>query len=348
MSFKTIGAESFYSLNLLGWHGQHILRFLNTSFHPLFYFTVQVVIISFAIGFVPPRSNRRLLLLPLVVFCSYAIINSASEHLRLFWVCPLSGFANGVVLQYLDLGLLSHWGFDTKSAIILAQKQNGETLAHNRISTVIQRFYFGFLSTFSFRKVNTPYEVKNTPQFRDKRAPSKPRFLLQHVTMVLICILAVDVSSQLPPAPNPAELFAAQRVHFLSRLGEVSGEEIAVRIMGSVLYWCNLFAILQGLFSFAALLAVSFGLSDVRSWRPLFGSLRDATSLRYFWGKFWHQSLRDALYKPGSFLTHKVLHLPPGILARYTKLFLAFLISGLMHAFAEVATGLALHHGGSL
>ncbi|KAF2120337.1 hypothetical protein BDV96DRAFT_683800 [Lophiotrema nucula] len=47
-------------------------------------------------------------------------------------------------------------------------------------------------------------------------------------------------------------------------------------------------------------------------------------------------------------MTHKVLQLPPGALAKYTKLFLALFISGYMHAFAETATGLSLQQSGAV
>jgi len=279
-----MSTETFYSLPFLAWHGQPLLRLLNTSVHPLLCFALQIVIISFAIEFIPPRSLGRFLPLPLVLFCNYAIIKDGSEYLRLFWLSPLSGFANGIALQYIDLALLSHWSFETHSATVLARKQTSDTLPVYKISTLIERFCFGFLSTFSFRKVNTPYEVKNTPQFQGQVLPSKPRFILQHTIKAIICILVVDLSAQLPPPPNSTELFSAQRVPFLARFGEVSGEEIAVRIFGSLLYWCNLFSILQGVFSLSAVLTVGLDMGDVRSYKPLFGSIQDAKCLRSFWG----------------------------------------------------------------
>ena len=279
-----MSTETFHSLPLFARHGQPPLRLPNTSVHPLLCFALQIVIISFSIGFIPPRSVGRILSLPLVLFCNYAIINGGSEYLRLFWVSPLSGFANGIALQYIDLALLRHWAFETHSATVLARRQTSDTVAENQISTLIDRFCFGFFSTYSFRKVNTPYEVKNTPQFQGHVLPSKPRFLLQHATKAIICILVVDLSAQLPPPPNSTEIFSAQRVPFLARFGEVSSEEIAVRIFGSLLYWCNLFSIMQGVFSLSAVLTVGLGVSDVRSYKPLFGSIRDVKCLRSFWG----------------------------------------------------------------
>jgi hypothetical protein len=72
----------------------------------------------------------------------------------------------------------------------------------------------------------------------------------------------------------------------LARLNEVSGDELAIRTIGTAIYLTGTFAILQGLFSFAATVAVGLGWTDVESWRPLFGSLRDASSLRGFRGYF--------------------------------------------------------------
>jgi hypothetical protein len=114
--------------------------------------------------------------------------------------------------------------------------------------------------------------------------PSKTKFLLHHAIKTIICILVVDLSAQLPPPPNSTELFSARRVHFLDRFSEISSEEIAVRTFGSSLYWCNLYSILQGVFSLSAILTVALGVSDVSSYKPLFGSIRDVKCLRSFWG----------------------------------------------------------------
>lgn len=64
---------------------------------------------------------------------------------------------------------------------------------------------------------------------------------------------------------------------------------------------------------------------------------------------FWHQTLRSILTHPSSLLCHRILRLPRGsFIARYTKIFITFSLSGLLHAIAELGGGLALQDSGTL
>lgn len=369
LSWAMSSTKYFSSMTLQGYHRHIEMTVLKTSLHPLFYFAIETLLVSFGIGFLPARSHARLVLLPLIALCSYGIIHSGHEYIRSLWVSPLSGFANGIVLQYFDLGLLRSWDFETQSKVLLMKEKPDIQNLRMRLSCVIDRLRFGFLSIFSMRKINTPYEIKNTPQFRSGRAPLTLDFFLLHTLKLLVCTLILDISSQLPAPSNPTELFSTGKIQVMSRVGAITTEQIIIRLVGSFIYWINLFAVLQGVFSVTAVLTVGLGLSHPGSWKPLFGPMHSATSIRGFWGydplhepafithscadislsrTFWHQSLRDALYQPASFLSHRVLQLGPGVLARYTKLFLAFLISGLMHASADAAMGLDLRHSGSI
>ncbi|KAL4967234.1 wax synthase family protein [Aspergillus stella-maris] len=77
------------------------------------------------------------------------------------------------------------------------------------------------------------------------------------------------------------------------------------------------------------------------AWPSNFGRLRDAYSIRRFWGITWHQQLRRLLGAPGAYL----LGVLPGwthlrasrgrwarLFRRYTLLLMSFFISGLVHA----------------
>jgi len=68
--------------------------------------------------------------------------------------------------------------------------------------------------------------------------------------------------------------------------------------------------------------------SRAQDWPPLFGSLTDITSIRNFWGKFWHQTVRRTLTLTSTSILTR-LHLPPSYAL---TLALSFLISGLFHA----------------
>ncbi|KDQ23046.1 hypothetical protein PLEOSDRAFT_1049453 [Pleurotus ostreatus PC15] len=82
---------------------------------------------------------------------------------------------------------------------------------------------------------------------------------------------------------------------------------------------------------------------------PILASLGNAYTLRRFWGRTYHQILRRMLTSHGRFVTDKILHLPreAKLTRRYTQLYVAFFISGVLHHWAEY---LVIHHlgGGSL
>ncbi|KAG0638344.1 membrane bound O-acyl transferase family-domain-containing protein [Tuber brumale] len=79
---------------------------------------------------------------------------------------------------------------------------------------------------------------------------------------------------------------------------------------------------------FYSVVVVAAGLYEPEDWPPLFGSLTIVTSIRNFWGKFWHQLIRRTLtITSTSILTY--LHLP----SSYALVIaLSFIISGFFHA----------------
>jgi hypothetical protein len=81
---------------------------------------------------------------------------------------------------------------------------------------------------------------------------------------------------------------------------------------------------------------VNKGSNQQQDWPNPFGTLRSTTTVRDFWGKFWHQQLRYMLTQYTDAFA-SLLHIPKGTnLSSYTKLYLAFLISGFFHAFSQL------------
>ncbi|KAI6781954.1 uncharacterized protein J7T54_005165 [Emericellopsis cladophorae] len=76
-----------------------------------------------------------------------------------------------------------------------------------------------------------------------------------------------------------------------------------------------------------------FRLDEPEEWPPLFGSLRNADSLRRFWGTFWHNLLSPTYIALATYMAREVLLLPQG--ARVTKIFVV----------ACVYTAAAILHG---
>ncbi|KAF8182101.1 membrane bound O-acyl transferase family-domain-containing protein [Mycena galopus ATCC 62051] len=94
----------------------------------------------------------------------------------------------------------------------------------------------------------------------------------------------------------------------------------------------------------SAAISVSTGASGPEDWPPFMGSITLAWSVRNFWGRIWHQSMRRFLSAHGKFVAHRLIGLKPGSTASaYTQLYVAFLISGIMHYMPEY---MALRHWG--
>lgn len=248
--------------------------------HPLCLFGLELGIIALVVGFSSPLSTIRLAALPGVGFCAYGIITTSKWFMRLHWASLLSGCAVGFILQYAELALLSRWSYETHAGTIL--QCPGEDVT--RRNDVCERVYFGCLSTLSFRHVGTEKEVKNTPPFRQGKPPSRFAFVRKQLLITTVCVTVIVVSGAQPPPPNRQDLFGQRRVLLLSRLGEISGKEMLVRIISTSVYWANMWAIMQGVTSFAASIAVALRWSEPAAWKPLFGPPGAAYSLRGFWG----------------------------------------------------------------
>ena len=64
---------------------------------------------------------------------------------------------------------------------------------------------------------------------------------------------------------------------------------------------------------------------------------------------FWHQCLRQGLNGHADVIADSIIKIPRAtILSRYTRLFLAFLISGLIHHSSDLAMGIPRVEAGSL
>ncbi|KAF9027353.1 hypothetical protein BDZ89DRAFT_813231 [Hymenopellis radicata] len=90
-----------------------------------------------------------------------------------------------------------------------------------------------------------------------------------------------------------------------------------------------------------SILSVALHLSRPEDWTHSFGYWSDAYTLRRFWGRVWHQFLRGFLSAHGKFMARQVLNLKAGTNASsYVQLYVAFVLSGIMHLVAEYTAGM--------
>ncbi|KAJ3503305.1 hypothetical protein NMY22_g18295 [Coprinellus aureogranulatus] len=95
-------------------------------------------------------------------------------------------------------------------------------------------------------------------------------------------------------------------------------------------------ATINGSYCIAAIISITLGLSGPDEWPPMFGSLMDACTVHDSWRKVWHQMMRRFLTR------HTVAFIQLARLRNrkvqwIVKLFLAFLISALIHFLGDYA-----------
>ena len=148
------------------------------------------------------------------------------------------------------------------------------------------RWEFGSQVSGSTRCTGSEKEVSNVPYFSTQNKEYRPSltiFLLGHLFTVIalhyLNTFAISFQSQANES-----LITDSHIRLLTRYGDVSGEEILTRVRVSIGYWVAQYCFLQLFYSLAAFVAVSLDPASLPSWRPLFGSLADATTVRGFWG----------------------------------------------------------------
>ncbi|KAJ5223363.1 hypothetical protein N7468_007905 [Penicillium chermesinum] len=219
--------------------------------------------------------------------------------------------------------------------------------------TLLQKLYILYKVTSTPRWINTPWETKNTPPFpkyytrRHMKLPSRGSFLLRQSCILFWQLLILNL------AECAGNLQASQ----VENLGEPkkfswnhSTEKWIELIISNVIAWllCAR-CLIDSHYRALSVLHVGILGDDVADWPPLFGTMLDSYTLRNFWGKFWHQSLRSSFTAVSNRFCRELLRLPrPSVLERYTNVFIVFLLSGTLHLALDYGSGLPTEVSGAL
>lgn len=271
-------------------------------------FALQLALSTLIVGFTGKQSWTRLTALPLLCSCTYGIVTKAPDQMRTRWRGLVGGLAYLYLLQYIDVALLTRWSYETHggSSVVkfnpgdVSKLQGSKMSANGRVSReevkkshsspnvgFWSRLGWGWSTMLSFRHTNTPYEIRNVPPFRTSDLtyiPSRWTFTVRQAIVAAVCYLTLDLLDFRPPPPNVNEIFSRSRIPLFRRFHEVTGEQWKLRVFSTFGFAFTFFCIIQGFYSAVAAATVGLGLSDVASWRPVFGSLSDAYNLRNFWG----------------------------------------------------------------
>lgn len=136
---------------------------------------------------------------------------------------------------------------------------------------------------FNMRGVRWNYEVKNV---RRLAKSSKTQYLLQQLGYLIYYGLMVDIVSQIW-----YQMFFEEGAHdtrYLSlKNGKILWSFLARLTFGMIPYY-----MIQIQYVVSAIIAVGFNFSKNEDWPPYFGKISDVTTVRYFWGTYWHQTMR--------------------------------------------------------
>ncbi|KAH8586208.1 membrane bound O-acyl transferase family-domain-containing protein [Bisporella sp. PMI_857] len=333
-----------------------------SDFIPVAGVFVQILITSLVISCTSPLSIIRFALFPVVAYLAWNIVITSVENIYYVSLLTLVAGNNATFLfRYVDLALLSRWSYPedgpTGPAQIWVEARATNPIGKRyggivRSTSKRSRFMWGLGVTLSFRHSNSPFEVKNVPYFStedDAYVPSREKFLRNGVTYTLLAYALVDILGHAQdPARNSID-YAPKYIPIFSRISEVSALELARRTAASLGLWpimCCLFRVGYGGMS---LVAVGLGQSEVKDWRPQYGSAAETYTLRKFWGVFEHQMLRETFLSPACLITHSILRLTKGgFFARYTKMFFVFLMSGIFHILVDRTLGIPFRESGSV
>ncbi|KAJ5887558.1 hypothetical protein N7495_007599 [Penicillium taxi] len=200
------------------------------------------------------------------------------------------------------------------------------------------------------RGINTSWESKNAPSqptYYGERTPSKTRFLIRQVAISTWQYLALDLFSTL--AVEQAKLKQINHESMpLNIQWYLPVDQWIERIVSNIVAGFVVSRILIDFHHRAfSVFTVGLGFESPSDSPPLFGRAVDAYTLRGFWGKFWHQLIRQPLTSMSVFIT-RVIGLPRGsLLNRYSNVIIIFMLSGLMHIAIDTVQGIPSQESGA-
>ncbi|KAJ5530987.1 hypothetical protein N7527_004380 [Penicillium freii] len=228
----------------------------------------------------------------------------------------------------------------------------------SRSTKSVQNFGSRLIAAFRLfaqtRAVNTQWQVKNVPSHpkyylrRGMQVPTRGQFLLRQLAIVAWQCLVLDivqtVSLQQAKERDLHEPSSLQ-VEWVVPLGHW-----AERIATHLSIWFVVNRLISDLaYRVLSIFFVGIGLDSPADWPPAFGSMADAYTLRNFWGKFWHQFMRQPFTSISNFIARDVLNLTrSSILERYTNVFIVFLISAIFHVLVDILQSVPVDMSGSM
>ncbi|KAL6820003.1 membrane bound O-acyl transferase family domain-containing protein [Trichoderma camerunense] len=179
---------------------------------------------------------------------------------------------------------------------------------------------------FSWRGVGWNWEVSNIPRPVGQIA-SRGRWLAIQAGAAIVNfatqkVIIDHVFCRYYPSSNTVEAFTSlSLIH---------------RLWISVIHLALGWLFLANANRIIAIVAVATRLSPPENCPPSFGSLAECYTVRNFWGKAWHQTFKWYFNTTGDLVATSIGAKKGTLLRKYTKLHVAFLMSGIQHYVATL------------
>lgn len=268
-------------------------------FHPVTFLVVEYLSFILIIGYTPPNGILRPAVVPLIVACTYKVISISPTLLRGPWSVWCCAYILHILINYVESALIIKWSFETQNPTssstgpqVSASKRNDSSkfaiTTQTNGGTFRERFRFGYFVLSSSRNIGTPYMVKGTPDYSTKDptyVPSRGNFLFRKAAIISFALLTLELASL---AAQPLEYnevaFSVEAVPiFRGNRENLTTEKIIFRSATVLGYWTCTYLVVNGIMSLFNFVNVALGIEDVRVYRPHFGAICEAYSIRQFW-----------------------------------------------------------------
>ncbi|KAL4767319.1 membrane bound O-acyl transferase family-domain-containing protein [Aspergillus nidulans var. acristatus] len=299
------------------------------------------------IGFSPRGSILRPLALALIVLLAASIhctIVPWEQHRS--WAAMLS--TNSLFVAAHGPDLFFHSGVTYNEHYDWLCKTKG----YHPPFTLLQRARWACAMSRNGRRVGTKWQIVPIHPFDPDRPdyiPTRTTFLVHRLLTIFLWWIALYFLGGPPFHFAFPSYITKERQELLLDEYNLALSAFLPRFWLSMSFILGLSTLQRVNYNLFSVIAVSLRLSDPEDWPPMKGPFLGTWSVRRFWGHTWHQMFRRAFSPNADFITFSVLRLPRGtIFARYSRFFLNFLFSGVLHLFYDEAVGVPRDKGGAM
>ena len=267
--------------------------------HPLMFLATQRAI-ALAAAFTDANSALRYPAVIALAVITWQFLSTCHQYMNNRAWKSIAGFiSTQFLVLYTERLLLSRWSFRAggpASNTDESTKVKSSGLSNGNIKSVVEtqragpnsdwkaRIRYAELFLFETRGIGQPWQAKNTPPFSSREPsyiPYRAQFLRRTLLSTSLCFLIVDLLTSQPPDPA---LFNALDIPFFTGPRNTSAERIAMRSVIAIVHWLVGYCFINFWAGSFALVAVGLGGDSPANWRPMFGDIGEAYTVRRFWG----------------------------------------------------------------